>query len=474
MTDALTALDATFLELEEHDHGALMSIGGVMVFDPLPGGVSPSLDDVQKKLAARLTQLPRYSQRLSSTHTGGFAWPHWEADERFDIANHVRREALPAPGSDDQLCGWTAEFFSHPLDRTRPLWEMVLLEGLQGGRWAIANKTHHCLVDGVGSVDVVDLLLDAEPWPGDEHRSVAMGANGARSPHLPEPVTQAAAAGARALSAGVHTVLHPRYALNRSRAVAGLLFHDEIIGAPRSSLNVPIGQARRFAIVRVPLGELKAIGEQFGGSVNDAALAACTAGLRRLLLARGEDPPARGLRAMVPINLRGAAERLELGNKVSSLFVELPVAEVEPAVAIEMIIGATRRLKASSAGTAASAAIEIGALAPPVLHAAVARSTYATRLFNLTITNVPGPQRTLFAFGAPMREVHPVVPLAAAHAVGIALFSYDGLVTFGINADRERMPDIDVLAFGIEQGVEDLLALGHKPTLEERTTCPYA
>ncbi len=163
MSDALTALDATFLELEQLDDGALMSIGGVMVFDPLPGGRVPSLADIETALASRLRSLPRYTKRLSHPRVGGLTWPHWEADERFEVGNHVRHIALPAPGTGQQLCDFTADLFSHPLDRKRPLWELVLVEGLQDGRWALAQKTHHCLVDGIGSVEVVKLLLDSEP-----------------------------------------------------------------------------------------------------------------------------------------------------------------------------------------------------------------------------------------------------------------------------------------------------------------------
>jgi WS/DGAT/MGAT family acyltransferase len=193
--------------------------------------------------------------------------------------------------------------------------------------------------------------------------------------------------------------------------------------------------------------------------VNDAVLAACTAGLRRFFLERGEEPPARGLRAMVPMNLRDASERLALGNRISSLFVELPVAEPVAEVRYRKIAEATARLKSSGAAIGASTMLELAALAPPVVHALLARSLYATRLFNVTITNVPGPQVPLFALGARLREVYPVVPLAAEHAVGIAAFSYNGRLTFGVIADRESTPDLPVLACGISDGIDELLAL---------------
>ncbi len=477
MTDTLTALDATFLELEQLNEGALMSIGGVMVFDPGPDG-APTIEDVRENLTSRLGLLPRYSQRLSSSRTGGLAWPQWCDDEQFDIALHVRRVALPAPGSDDDLCEWAADFYSHRLDRTRPLWEVALIEGLEHGRWALAHKTHHCLVDGVGSVDVAYLLLDSEPSRRDDNaipQPVELADVSWRSslPSVPQPIAQAAHAGAQVARAATQAALHPRDAMVRSRSLAELIVRDEIIGAPHTSLNVPIGSTRRFAVVRVPLDELKAISRGLGGSVNDAMLAACTTGLRQLLFERGEDPPPRGLRAMVPMNVRQASERLTLGNRVSSLFVELPVAEPVASVRHRKIVAATTRLKSSGAAEGATTMIDLAALAPPVLHATLARSLYATRLFNVTITNVPGPQLPLYAFGAELREVHPVVPLAADHAVGIAIFSYNGFVTFGVIADSESTPDIDVLASGIEAGIQELLALvrtAERPPANAETT----
>jgi WS/DGAT/MGAT family acyltransferase len=222
---------------------------------------------------------------------------------------------------------------------------------------------------------------------------------------------------------------------------------------------VPIGSTRRFAVVNRPLEEFKAIRREFGGSINDVVLAACTTGLRRLLLGRGEQLQRRGLRAMVPMNVRQSSERLMLGNRISSLFVDLPVTPEDARERHRLIVAATERLKSSSAATGAEAMIDLAALAPPVMHAALARSLYATRLFNVTITNVPGPQIPLYAFGALLREVHPVVPLAAAHSVGIAIFSYNGLVTFGVIADSASTPDIAVLEHGIEEGIDELLAL---------------
>jgi WS/DGAT/MGAT family acyltransferase len=341
---------------------------------------------------------------------------------------------------------------------------MALIEGLADGRWATAHKTHHCLVDGVGSVDVAYLLLDTEPNPPERPRPpLPPPANSALArplvPSPPQPIAHAAEAGARVARAGLHAAAHPREALDRSRSLAELIVRDELIAAPHTSLNMPIGSTRRFAVVNRPLAELKTIRRRLGGSINDVVLAACTTGLRRLLLSRGEQPSRRGLRAMVPMNVRQDSERLALGNRISSLFVDLPVATQDPVQRHRRIATATERLKASHAATGAAAMLDAAALAPPVVHATLARSLYATRLFNVTITNVPGPQIPLYAFGAKLREVHPVVPLAASHTVGIAIFSYDGRVTFGVIADSESTPDIDVLTEGIEEGIDELLTL---------------
>ncbi len=379
--------------------------------------------------------------------------------------SHCRRREI-----DGQLCDWTAGFFSHRLDRTRPLWEMVLIEGLEHGRWAIGQKIHHCLVDGVGSVDIVDLLLDAERNP--EAPPATSASNGGSSPGrsgvpgAPEAVIQATHAGARAASAGVHAARHPREAFDRSRALAELIVRDELIGAPHTSLNVPIGQARRYAVVRVPLAELKAMRRELGGSVNDVILAVCSSALRRLLTERGERLPSGGLRAMVPMSLRDGSGQVSLGNRVSSLFVVLPVHEPDPHRRLRQIVIETKRLKHSGAAAGATTLVDLADLAPPVaVRAALARTEFARRLFNVTITNVPGPERPLYALGSQLREVHPFVPLAAEHAVGIAIFSYNGMVTLGISADCESTPDLDVLAYGIEAGLEELRAL--VPELEK-------
>ena len=462
MADTLTALDGTFLRLEELDEGALMNLGGVMVFEPLAGGVAPTVEAVREQLAARLSEIPRYLQRLSSARTGGLSWPHWVRDERFDIRYHVSHAKLPAPGDAGQLSEWTAEFFSRPLDRTRPLWEVVVIEGLESGLWALGWKTHHCLVDGTVAVELLSVLLGPGTTATTEPTAPSSASPGPswRS-HVPEAAAQTANATARMGSAAVHAAAHPREALDRSRRVAELIVRDELRGAPHTSLNVPIGRTRRYTVVRAPLEELKAIGHHLGASITDVVLAAATGGLRALLLSREEELPPRGLRALVPVTTRRvASDRLTLGNLLSFMFVDLPVGEPLAEARLRNVAAATRRRKSSDAAQATSTMMEVAALAPPVVaRAALTRTVFSRRMFNVAVTNVPGSPAPLHAFGGVLRELHPVLPLLADHAVGIAALSYNGQVTFGITADAASMPDIDVLARGIAEELERLRSL---------------
>jgi diacylglycerol O-acyltransferase / wax synthase len=456
MPDQLTALDATFLELEEADETAHMHVGGTMVFDPLPGGGIPQLDDLRAHLERRLDALPRYRCRLSSPHTGGLRWPSWVPDENFDIAHHVRRAALPSPGGPEQLHEYSAKVWSHRLDRRRPLWEIVLVEGLADGRWALVTKTHHAMVDGISSVDAAHLLLDASPEPGEWHAP-------------PPPPTAKENGNGSIVGAALHAAVHPRETLHKTRQMVDLLVRDEIVPAPKTAINEPIGTERRFRVATVGLEEVKAIKRELGGTVNDVVLAACTGGFRRLLASRGEELPDSGLRTMVPVNVRPDTDRGKLGNQVSSLFVHLPVAEPDPLRRYRITMAEAEALKGGGQAEGGQTLVHLTALAPPVLHSFAARSLFASRLFNTTITNVPGPQLPLYAFGSQMREVHPLVPLAAEHAVGIAVISYDGRLFFGLIADRDEVPDLEELLIGLEESLEQLRKLAHGPKEEVLT-----
>lgn len=486
--DQLTALDATFLELEEADECAHMHIGAVMILEPQPSGGAPPIDRVRVEILTRLASLPRYRQRLSEPRTGGLRWPAWEPDDRFEIDHHVSEAGLPAPGGVEQLRSWAEEYFSVRLDRSRPLWELVVV-ALADGRWALVSKTHHCLVDGVGSVDAAKVLLDSErdPDPAGEsipgREEVADGVpdespeppvqrdngDGLSPRALAGSVIRAAAGGLGAASSIVNSaanvverVADPQRlaeTLRQSEAVVEVLIRDEIVPAPSVSINRPIGAHRRLAVLAVPLENLKRIRAGLGGTVNDAVLAAAAGGLRRLLIARGEELPAGGLRAMVPVNIRPAADRLALGNQISSLFVHLPVAEADAIERYRSQLEEAEGLKSGSQAIGSRGLIDLAALAPPALHSFLARSLFASRLFNLTITNVPGPQQPLYAIGSEVTEIWPLVPLAAEHAIGLAVLSYNGTVHFCLNADHDSVPDLDLLRDAIGEEIETLLAL---------------
>jgi diacylglycerol O-acyltransferase / wax synthase len=452
----LTALDTTFLELEDADRSAHMHIGGLLVFD----GPPPGLEAVRAQLLERLEGLPRYRQRLSARSAGGLRRPVWRDDPDFDVATHVTSAALPKPGGEAELLEWAGDFYSHRLDRARPLWRTVVLEGLADGRWALATKTHHCLVDGVGATDAATIMLDATRSPGPWQAPS----------QPPEPTEHSAlydltALPGRAARSGLDLAAHPARAaalLDGARGLVELALRDELAGAPQTSLNVPLGEHRRLAVGHVELARVKAIGRALGGTVNDVVLALVTAGLRRLLLERGEEPPA-GVRAMVPVSLRTNSDAASLGNRVSSLFVTLPVDEPDPGERYRLVLEEAERRKSGRQAVGSRTLLDLSALAPPALHAALARPVLATRLFNLTVTNVPGPPQPLYGLGHRLRTIIPLVPLAAGHAVGVAIVSYAGDVCLCVNADRDVVRDAAEMIAGVEAELEALEALAAHP-----------
>lgn len=460
----LSPLDAAFLELEEADEAAHMHIGWALVFDPPPGGERPSIELLRDQVRERLEALPRFRRRLSSPRVGRLSLPSWEPAADLDPGELIRRAVLPEPGGEAELMEWLGDFFSHRLDRTRPLWETTLLEGLEGGRWALVTKVHHCLIDGMSGVEVAEILLDAEaePAPGEATLAEAIAKLGGEKQLEGEEHDLGRVARLRgvvggAVRGGVAVARHPRdltSALSQSWAMAETLVRDEFQAAPHTSLNESIGATRRLAAVDVPLEDLKRVKRELGGTVNDVALAATAGGLRRLFEARGEDVD--HVRAMVPVSLRAASEQLALGNRVSSLYVDLAVAEPDPLQRYLEIAAASRELKSGNAVAGTDGVIKLTGLAPPLIQSIVARLMFTPRLFNLTITNVPASPITLYALGAPLRRVVPLVPIFTGHALGVAVVSYDGTVTFGLNADRDAVPDLDAFRSGIGESLAEL------------------
>jgi len=420
-----------------------------MVFEARVG-LPPSLDRLRRHLDDRIDALPRYRRRLSEPHTGGLRWPTWDIDPNFDIAAHVGEVELPAPGGEAELLEWAGGYWSERLDRERALWDARLVTGLAGGRWAIATKTHHALVDGVGAVDVAHVLLDVTRKAGAAPQPAAAESSGGPLDLM-----------TGAIRGGLSAARHPgrlRDAFLQSKAMAELLLRDEVVAAPGCTLNAPISPTRTYRVVQADLSRLKQIKETLGGTVNDVVLAAVTGGLRALLVERRDDIGAPGLRAMVPVNTRTAAQHFGLGNKISSLFVHLPVMDPDPRRRYLMVAGETAELKSGDMAGGAAELVSISGLAPPILHSVFARSLFGTRLFNLTVTNVPGPQIPLYGFGARMEEVWPLVPLAADHCLGIAVVSYDGKVFFGLCGDDSFGRELDVVATGIESAMAELAA----------------
>ncbi len=463
--EQLSPLDAAFLELEEADEAAHMHIGWALVFDPPPEGERPSLERLRGQVRERLEALPRFQRRLSSPRVGRLSLPSWEPAPDLDPGELIRHAVLPEPGGEVELMDWLGDFFSHRLDRTRPLWETTLLEGLKGGRWALVTKVHHCFIDGMSGVEVASILLDAEaePAPGEATLAEAIAKLEGEGHDLGRVARLRGVVGG-AVRGGVAAARHPRdltSALSQSWAMAETLVRDELNAAPHTSLNESIGATRRFAAVDVPLEDLKRVKRELGGTVNDVALAATAGGLRRLFEEREED--VEHVRAMVPVSLRAASESLALGNKVSSLFVELAVAEPDPLLRYRKIAAASRELKSGNAVAGTDTVIKLTGLAPPLIQSIVARLMFTPRLFNLTITNVPASPITLYALGAPLRRVVPLVPIFTGHALGVAVVSYDGNVTFGLNADRDAVPDLDAFRSGIEESLAELRQAAASP-----------
>lgn len=455
---SLSSFDAQFLQLEQLDQGALMHAGAALLFDPRADGAAPSHQDLVALLEERLGMLPQFSARLSEPRVGGLRRPTWVSDPTFDLTAHLRHATLPAPGGHAELHEWLGDFWSHRLDRTRPLWEMTLVDGLEGGRWMLATKMHHAMVDGVGAMDIGYVLLDTEPHPGPrpapQPSEPDEGADRCQLLGLLSPAVAAA-------HAAIHIARHPSWLVRAGEAalaMGNVLW--QVRATRKSSLNVPIGSTRRFTSVSIELAPVKQIKQALGGTVNDIMLALTTGALRRLLRQRGE-PLERPLRAQVPVNTR-SDNHTSLGNQVSSLFVDLPIGEPDERRRYEKTRAATEALKSGTTALGASTIFAITQSVPPVLTKRVAEMLVAARLFNITITNIPGPQFPLYALRARLRGILPLVPLAPDHALALAICSYDGKLFFGINADRAAMPDLDVVRSALLDEFSALLSLARR------------
>jgi WS/DGAT/MGAT family acyltransferase len=455
MVERLTRLDASFLYLEEP--GTPMHVGGVLILEPPPGG----LEALAALIEARLPLVPRYRQRVAEV-PGHVANPVWVDDPEFDITYHVRRSVLPRPGTEAQLMDLVSRVTSRSLDRDHPLWEAHLVEGLADGRVAVITKTHPALVDGLGAVDLGQVLLDVQP---DAPAPEPTEWRPQRPPTGTQLFVQALDEYARRPSSVVDTVrgavTDVRATAGRLSGVAGGLFRtarSTLLPAPNSPLNVPVGRQRRVTLARADLADIKRIRRSGGGSINDVLLTVVTGALREWLLSRGQPVVAgTSVRALVPVSLQdGDAGG---GNRVSSFLVDLPVGEPNPRVRLTRLSFAMGGIAQHGQSVGADSLIALTGFAPPTLHALGARAArgLSRRLFNLVVTNVPGPQVPLYAAGGQMLEVFPVVPLARGQGLSIGMTSYDGRVYFGLNAVLDSVGDVHVLADLIEQEVAELV-----------------
>jgi diacylglycerol O-acyltransferase len=459
MADRLSPLDVSFLYMEEAN--TPMHVGGVAIFQVPEGGFD--YEAMVELIEARIGLVPRYHQRVKGV-PGHVAAPVWVDDENFDISYHVRRSALPRPGTDVQLYELAARVGSRPLDPHRPLWELYIVEGLSRNRFAVISKTHHAMVDGIAAVDIGQVLLDASPegevpdvsfWePRREPSSATL---------LVDAVTELASrptAWVDAVRVGVSDV---RRTLGRLGEAAGGMLNvarTVVRTAPTSPLNEGVGSARRFATARADLDDLKRIRKSHGGTVNDVVLTVVAGALRSWLMTRGEAVTSgTSIRALVPVSVRPDDAKGEVGNYVSAYLVDLPVGEPSPVMRLHQVRYAMEAVKDTGQTVGADTLLGIAGFAPPTLHALGARaaSGWSRRLFNLVVTNVPGPQFPLYAGGAQMLAAYPIVPLARGQALSIGVTSYNGDVFFGLNADRDAMPDLDVMSQLIHDALVELL-----------------
>ena len=455
MAEALSPADRSSLAAEIGPVN--MAVGGLLIFEDGPG---LSAGRVTERIENRLHLVPRYRQRLHST-AAGFANPVWIDDDGFDIGWHVRHAVLPSPGGDAQLAELVGREMSRRLDRTRPLWELTVIEGIEHGRAGLLAKMHHALVDGVAAVDIGTVLLDPteepldipppdEPW---EPRAYD------RTRHLTRLAATPIVRAQRLLLDSATRALQP----DPRRAAGDLKGATELLvqlaktrpSAPMTALNAGLGPNRRFALASTPLADLKRAGKAEGGTVNDALLAAVAGMLRRYLEA-ADEPPARPLVALVPVSVRRPGE--EGGNAISTVLVDLPVDEPEPAERIARISAAMTEIKDSPAIRAGALLAGAGGWAPPLVSSTLARAMGGVRAFNVVVSNVPGPQQPFWLNGCRMLAVHPAVPLnPVTQGLSVGIVSYDGTVCFGLLADRDLRPALAVAAEALQAALIELM-----------------
>lgn len=450
--ERLSALDASFLAVEGPT--APMHVGWVAHFDPPENGPRPTFDDLATHIAGRLGHAPRYRQRLADVPLA-LHDPVWVDDEAFDPGDHV---FSAGPRTLEELID---EVFSAPLARDRPLWEMWLKTDAPDGSIVMVGKAHHCMVDGIAALQLVDLLLDRDP--GDFN---GRSANGWAPMPAPSPTERLTKAFADRAEDSAALALAPLKLAGSPRKLLGVpaatrrgvrtLAHTVLPPARSSLLNQPGSPDRHLERVSRPLDDLRGVRRRYGVSLNDTFLAACAGALRRFALRRGEAP--QRLKAMVPVNVRSGDDAEGTGNRISFLFVELPCDQPDPLVRLMTVHRATAQRKRDGEAADTDAALQALARMPKTVQRALAEAVAHPRLFNLVVSNLPGPALPLHLRGCRLRELHPAVPLADRHALSIGVATVAGRACFGLYHDKATLPDADALAADLDASIDELVA----------------
>jgi WS/DGAT/MGAT family acyltransferase len=456
--DRLSALDATFLHLEDHST-AHMHVASVMVFE----GKAPTPQELIDHVLDRLHLVPRYRQRLAYVPFDQ-GRPVWADDPYFNPRYHIRHAALPAPADDAALKRLAGRVFSQRLDRSKPLWEILLVERMSRGRFALIAKTHHALVDGVSGVDITTVLFDTDPAPAPTPRPatpwVAKPLPGSAK-LLGEALLERATVPAE-MTRGARALMRtPLAALNQVKEGVANIAATTMAGisapAPESPFNVNIGPHRRYTYLDADLEQFKEIKDALGGTLNDVVLAAVSLALGRYLRKQGEDTKGLVLKAMVPVSVRTPSKRGTLGNQVAAMWAPLPVGVEDPAQCLAEIARSMADLKKSGQAVGARVLTNLAGFAPPTILSQAARLQARQRFFNLVVTNVPGPQFPLYLLGRKLQVLYPVVPLARRQAIGIAVMSYDGHLGFGVLGDYDVVPELESIGRDLKLSISSLV-----------------
>jgi len=460
--EPLTYLDASFLALETRS--SHMHVAGVALFDAAPlkgddGGID--IARIRTHVESKLQYIPRYRQRLDWVPFDRRAV--WVDDEHFALEYHLRHSSLPRPGTEEQLKQLAGRIVSAPLDRSKPLWELWVIEGIDDNRFAIIAKIHHCMIDGISGVDLTTILLNVVPTS-----EVELAAEWAPRP-APTPAQLAVSEAARLTGRLIDRLSHfsetirdgvalTDRTLDKSAAALSSLRSGWLTAADRTPLNPDIGPNRRFDWTETPLEAIKEVKNRLGGSVNDVVLAITAGAVRRFLIEeRAYDVADAEFRVMNPVSTRSADQRGALGNQVAMWLLDLPIQEPDPMRRFELVKEATMNLKKTNQALGAATLVEISS-GTPITLLSLANRVVGSRIrpFNMTVTNIPGPQFPIYLLESEMIANYPMVPLWAQHGLGIALFSYNGRLLWGVHADYDTLPDSDRFLAAIQDSFREL------------------